>query len=163
MVMGCGTHLVLQVPGLQVIQKHRLESKQVHELGPVLGRKGAKHMASSQGLPAEQGQMPSHRAGLTWGIREARSARDTATSTPPKQRPLETTQPGDFRVLADEQQELLDVDEHSAAGEAAEQEDDDGTLQDHPHAQQVPAAISLRARARHELCSWEGLGVSSGL
>jgi len=33
--MGCGTHLVLQVPGLQVIQKYRLESKWVRELGPM--------------------------------------------------------------------------------------------------------------------------------
>lgn len=120
-------------------------------------------MASSQGLPGERGRMPSHRAGLTWGVREARSARDTATSTPPKLGPLETAQPGDFRVLADEQQELLDVDEHSTAREAAEQEDEDGTLQDHPHTQQVSAAIGLRARARRELlCSWEGLGVCSG-
>lgn len=87
MGMGCGTYLVLQVPGLQVIQKHCLESKWMHELGPVLGQKGAKHMASSQGLPAELGQTPSHRAGLTWGTREVRSARDTATSTPQSRAP----------------------------------------------------------------------------
>lgn len=48
----------------------------------------------------------------------------------------------------EEEQKLLDVDEDGAAGEAAEQEDEDGTLQDHPHAQQVLAAISLQERGR---------------
>lgn len=55
-----------------------------------------------------------------------------------------TTRPGDLGVLVDEEQELLDVDEDGAAGEAAEQEDEGGTLQDHPHAQQVLAAVGLQ-------------------
>lgn len=55
-----------------------------------------------------------------------------------------TTRPGDLGVLADKEQELLDVDEDGTAGEAAEQEDEGGTLQDHPHAQQVLAAIGLQ-------------------
>lgn len=48
----------------------------------------------------------------------------------------------------EEEQELLNVDEDGAAGEAAEQEDEDGTLQDHPHAQQVLAAVGLQERGR---------------
>lgn len=55
-----------------------------------------------------------------------------------------SARPGDLGVLADEEQELLDVDEDGAAGEAAEQEDEGGSLQDHPHAQQVPAAVGLQ-------------------
>lgn len=48
----------------------------------------------------------------------------------------------------EEEQKLLDVDEDGTAGEAAEQEDEGGTLQDHPHAQQVLAAIGLQERGR---------------
>lgn len=61
---------------------------------------------------------------------------------------LEATRPGDLGVLVEEEQKLLDVDEDGAAGEAAEQEDEGGTLQDHPHAQQVLAAVGLQERGR---------------
>lgn len=67
-----------------------------------------------------------------------------------------SAQPGDLGVLADEQQELLDVDEDGAAGEAAEQEDEGGSLQDHPHAQQVPAAVGLQGE--RAVVRWQRAG-----
>jgi len=69
-----------------------------------------------------------------------------------------TTRPGDVRVLADEEQELLDVDEDGAAGQAAEQEDEGGTLQDHPHAQQVLAAVGLQGERAVSSAACRGRG-----
>ena len=57
--------------------------------------------------------------------------------------------PGHGRVLPEEQQDVLGVEEERPAGEAAEQQDQGAPLQDDPHVLLVAAAICLRAQPKH--------------
>lgn len=85
-----------------------------------------------------------HPGGTERGVREGHGHGHPPLSPSTAGRDEGTTQPGDIGVLPHEQHQLLDVDEDGAAREAAEEDDDGGTLQDHPHPQQVLAAIGLQ-------------------
>lgn len=127
--------------------------------------------------------MHTRSAGSSWGhtqgVREGPGHGHPPLSPSTLGRNEGTTQPGDVGILMHEQHQLLHVDEEAAAREAAEEDDDGGTLQDHPHPQQVLAAIGLQGeRAASEISwakgergaalttlktSWEGFGARISL
>lgn len=59
--------------------------------------------------------------------------------------------PGYIRVLPEEEQDLLCVDEEGPAGEAAEKQHEHTFLQDDSHMLQVSASIGLGAHSQNEL------------
>lgn len=63
--------------------------------------------------------------------------------------------PGHGRVLPEEQQHLLGVEEERPAGEAGEKQHQGGLLQDDPHMLQVLAPIRLRAHGQNKPISRE--------
>lgn len=55
----------------------------------------------------------------------------------------------------EQEQNGFSVDDHGPAGETGEQQDEDGSLQNHPHPQEVPSAEGLENRVR-----WCSISVS---
>lgn len=62
---------------------------------------------------------------------------------------LQLALPGYIRVLSEEQQNLLGVDEECPAGEAAEEQDEGPPLQDNPDMLQVLAPVCLESKQPH--------------